>query len=72
MTSAMTDEELLSMLENSDDDFGSGTDLGEGDSSDDDVDPEWTLPIMQNNTAEQEEDKCFRCTHYFYIRLYVE
>lgn len=58
MTSAMTDEELLSMLENSDDDFGlsSGTDLGEGDSGDDDVDPEWTLPIMQNNTAEQEED----------------
>jgi len=35
MTSAITDEELLSMLENSDDDFGlsSGTDLGEGDST---------------------------------------
>lgn len=46
---AMTDEELLRMLENSDDDFGlsSGTDLGEGDSGDDDVDPEWSLPIVQ-------------------------
>lgn len=34
MNHAMTNEELLSMLENSDDDFGlsSGTDLGEGDS----------------------------------------
>lgn len=36
---AITDEELLRMLENSDDDFGlsSGTDLGEGDSGDDDT-----------------------------------
>lgn len=45
----MTDEELLRMLENSDDDFGlsSDTDLGEGDSGDDDADPEWSLPIVQ-------------------------
>ena len=46
---ATTDEELLRMLENSDDDFGlsSGTDLGEGDSGDDDVDLEWSLPLVQ-------------------------
>jgi hypothetical protein len=45
----MTDEELLLMLENSDDDFSlsSVTDLGEGDSGDDDADPEWKLPIVQ-------------------------
>lgn len=50
MGNPMTDEELLSMLENSDDDFGlsSGTNLGEGDSSDDDADPEWSLPIIQS------------------------
>lgn len=54
----VTDEELLRMLENSDDDFGlsSGTDLGEGDSGNDDVDPEWTLPIMQTNITEQLEE----------------
>lgn len=54
----MTGEELLRMLENSDD-FGlsSGTDLGEGDSGDDDADPEWSLPIVQtNNTVQYEED----------------
>lgn len=49
MSNPITDEELLRMLENSDDDFGlsSGTDLGEGDSGDDDADPEWSLPIVQ-------------------------
>lgn len=54
----MTDEELLSMLENSDDDFGlsSGTDLGEGDSSDDDFDLKWTLLVVQTNTLEQEDN----------------
>lgn len=55
----MIDEELLRLLENSDDDFGlsSGTDLGEGDSGDDDFDPEWSLPILQtNNTVQQEEE----------------
>jgi len=49
MGNPVTDEELLRMLENSDDDFGlsSGTDLGEGDSGDDDADPEWSLPKVQ-------------------------
>lgn len=58
MTSAMTDEELLSMLENSEDDFGlsSGADLGEGDSGDDDVDPESTHQVVQTNITEQQEE----------------
>jgi len=59
MGNPMTDEELLRLLENSDDNFGlsSGTDLGEGDSGDDDFDPEWSLPILQtNNTVHQEEE----------------
>lgn len=57
MGNPMTDEELLSMLEKSDDDFGlsSGTDLGEGNSGDDD--PEWSHPILQtNNTVQHEEN----------------
>ncbi|XP_025404973.1 piggyBac transposable element-derived protein 4-like [Sipha flava] len=55
MGNPMTDEELLLMLENSDDDFGlsSGTDLGEGDSGDDDADPEWKLPIVQREEDNQ-------------------
>ncbi|KAL4126783.1 hypothetical protein QTP88_010992 [Uroleucon formosanum] len=58
MNRAMTNEELLSMLENSDDDFGlsSSTDLEEGDSGDDDVDPESIHPIMHINITEQEEE----------------
>lgn len=58
MGSAMTDEELLRMLENSDDNFGlsSGTDLGEGDSGDDDADPEWALPVEQTNTTLRQEE----------------
>jgi len=49
MGNPVTDEELLRMLENSNDDFGlsSGTDLGEGDSGDDDADPEWSPPIVE-------------------------
>lgn len=51
----LTDEELLRMLENSDDEFGlsSGTDLGEGDSGDDDADPEWSLPTVQHEEDNQ-------------------
>lgn len=56
MNNPMSEEELLRVLENSDDDFGlsSDTDLGEGDSGDD-ADPEWSLPIVQTNNTEQYE-----------------
>lgn len=52
----MTDEELLRMLENSDEDYGlsSGIDLGEGDSGDEDIDLEQTHPVMQTNITEQQ------------------
>jgi len=59
MGNPVTDEELLRMLENSDDDFGlsSSTDFGEGDSGDDGANPEWSLPIVQtNNMLQHEED----------------
>jgi len=57
----LTDEELINILENSDEDFdcSSESDLGEGDSADEDCDPEFNENLnAQNQTIDN--DAVFR------------